>query len=191
MTLLNSGNPMPLDTFLASLMRATPHLTERLKLASITRQHLDHIRNQAKEAGFLEGHSLNPDDFVTFFGKPKAKEHDRWRYELVLWPEHYYELRVTESGRLLDNGFVLKKPDTDLPSAIPPVHNVTASVLRPGFHTQSEVQRVIGRPAETLGWNAMEDWFYGPVAGGEYLVMEFDFALLGRISQRPFIALPQ
>jgi hypothetical protein len=181
---------MLLDIFLASLMRENADLRARIQGAGITNGQLRTVKEQAKAARVLGGRILNPTDFVDFFGPPLQSDARQWRYELLLWPEHYYELELTEWGGLLDKGFALKVPDVRLPASVSVDRDAVENILRRGFHTQIEVKRVLGTPAETQGWNAMEDWFYGPVRGDQYLVMEFDFSLLVNVSQRPLITLP-
>lgn len=181
---------MKIDVFLASLMRPNPDLSDRLKRAGVTEEQLRVVTEEAKAAGLLSGHSLDPTAAETFFGAPMEKNSEHWRYELVLWPEHYFDLGLTESGRLLNKGFALRSPDLRLPASIPLEYESVERVLRPGFHTQSEVKRLLGAPAESQGWNALEDWFYGPVRGDQFVVVELDFGLLATVSQRPLISLP-
>jgi hypothetical protein len=177
---------MLLDLFLASLMRDSADLGERLRAANISRERLHEVKRQAKALGFLRGRSVPTGEFVAFFGPPKDADDESLRYELELWPDHYYQLGMNQFGGVFHYGFVLKVADTTLPVSLPVDPEVAKASFRVGFHTFAEVEQALGPPLETQGWDAMEDWFYGPVPGDQYLAFEFDFGLLSAITHRAF-----
>jgi hypothetical protein len=169
---------MVLDVFLASPMRDRPWLRDRLRGAGITPGQLLGAKRKAQAAGLLRGIAPSREEFVQFFGEPLVSDDRHVTYELQLWPAHYYQLSLNNSGDVFHHGFVLKAADTALRERTRLDGKLIEQVFQVGFHTFTEVETILGSPAKTDGWGPMEDWSYDSSQGDEHLVFEFDLGLL-------------
>lgn len=110
------------------------------------------------------------------FGVPTRATSAALIYELTLWPEHYYEWRVLNDGRVVTKGFVLRAQPVALPL---PLDIANASgVFQLWHHTREDVERALGAPRKRSGWWPEDSLSYGPLHDGRDLVFVFNHGLL-------------
>lgn len=169
---------MRLDLFVASLMRPNAELRERLRRGGVSDAELRVERDRGTRLGLLE-RNASLDLYLHVFGDPESVEDGRCFYGLHLWPEHRFEVAVSD-GLLSLGGFSLRGSPLCRLLTVGSADEVRRQ-FRIGYHTSAEVQTSLGAPSRVTGWERMEDWSYRLGSSGE-ITFAFDFELLGAIS---------
>lgn len=169
-----------LDLVVAAHMRPNSDLSARIRKFGLTRGDLQLAKEQAREAGVWDRRA-SPSDLIAYFGQPMLAEPETLLYHLVLWPDHTFEFGVHEGGWVTHDGFALRR-ETPLPQRV--ALTSALGIFQVGWHTTTEVHRVLGPPETLQGWERMEDWFYRFPDQEQQIVLEFDFRLLTGLGSR-------
>jgi hypothetical protein len=172
--------PTSLDLYLIGTMRDDPVLRRLAVQHGVS--DADVRAMLGKTAGFNDATQITEERVRSLFGRPELEEPGRLAYALAIWPAHVFRWGLHLKGLAYHEGFALRIPDAiadlgyDLGSAL--------DVLRPWYHTREHAEELLGAPALDQSWGSIGEWYYGPTAGGDDVLLQFDYCLLTRVVRK-------
>lgn len=173
-----SGSLTQLDRYLAGTMSDSEELEHRLQAVGETHSAVRAAARNLLEssAAFRDPLTRTVQEVVSVFGEPTAREGSRVLYQVMLWPEHWFQWRFGGSDRVTDQAFVRR----DARPVERPAELTLSSLrqtLEPWYHTAQDARQVLGPPLN------QEDWWpsllqeFG-VSGARSVRLSFEHGLL-------------
>jgi hypothetical protein len=175
-----------IDLYLAAVIKPSPDLARRLRLAKVDGKEVARAKAEAERALFTDPLKLRPAALVRFFGPPSTDDVFSISYDLTLWPDHRYEWHVGDAGNVGHGGFIRRNPDA-LPTWVDRNPLAAERFLQPWYHTLSDVVMAMGQPDVDASWFPQQTWYYGPLIAGQDLVLDFDLGLLRAVAVEPSV----
>lgn len=172
--------PTPLDLYLIGTMRDDPVLRDLAVQHRVLDADVRAVLSKA--AGFNDAAQITEERVRSLFGRPEQEEPGRLAYALAIWPKHVFRWGLHLKGLAYHEGFALRIPEAiadlgyDLDGAL--------HVLRPWFHTREHAEELLGTPPLDQSWGSIGEWYYGPTADGDDVLLQFDYCLLTRVVRK-------